>query len=151
MQRVPSAGRSVRSEGGSWSARGLVADHQGCPVGWGSPSSGVPPPPSPTRPFCLFPVLCPLPFPLGTHTSFSFCFSRVSSPMKKPKVRRTLRMSCLKHKVKPGLVVGATFGQCWAARQRATSQGQFPGKCPVWVVSLGGPSPGGRVPALGDP
>ncbi|KAB0401540.1 hypothetical protein E2I00_017608 [Balaenoptera physalus] len=53
----------------------------------------------PTRPFCLFPVLCPLPFPLGTHTSFSFCFSRVSSPMKKPKVRRTLRMSCLKHKV----------------------------------------------------
>lgn len=108
MQRVPSAGRSVRSERGSWCARGLVADHQGCSVGWGSPSSGVPPT-SPTR---LFPVLRPLPFPLGTHTSFSFCFSRVSSPMKKLKVQRTLRMSCLKQKVKPGLVVGATFGQC---------------------------------------
>ncbi|XP_043740944.1 ninein-like protein isoform X9 [Cervus elaphus] len=36
---------------------------------------------------------------------------RVSSMMKKPTVRRSLRMNCLKPKVKPGLVVNAPFGQ----------------------------------------
>ena len=67
--------------------------------------------------------------------------------MKKPTAQRSLRMNCLKPKVKPGLVVNAHFGQCWAVRQQAASEREFPGRCPVWVVSLGCPSPG-EVPVL---
>ena len=43
----------------------------------------------------------------------------------------------LKPKVKPGFVVNAPFGQCWAVRQQAASKREFSGRCPVWVVSLG--------------
>ena len=53
----------------------------------------------------------------------------------------------LKSKVKPGLVVNARFGQCLTVRQQAASEGEFPGRCPVWVVSLACTSPG-EVPAL---
>ena len=53
----------------------------------------------------------------------------------------------LKSKVKPGLVVNACFGQCLTVRQQVASEGEFPGRCPVWVVSLACTSPG-EVPAL---
>lgn len=39
----------------------------------------------------------------GEFISFSFHFHRVSSQMKKLKVLKNLRMSCLKHEVKPQL------------------------------------------------
>lgn len=38
----------------------------------------------------------------------------------------------LKPKVKPGFVVNAPFGQCWAVRQQAASKREFPGRCLVW-------------------
>lgn len=42
-----------------------------------------------------------------------FLFShRVSSLRKKLTAQRSLRMNCLKPKVKPGFVVNASFGQC---------------------------------------
>ena len=62
-----------------------------------------------------------------------FLFShRVSSLRKKLTAQRSLRMNCLKPKVKPGFVVNAPFGQCWAVRQQAASKREFPGRCLVW-------------------
>lgn len=57
--------------------------------------------PAPRHTIYLFLVLCPLPHSLGDSCPFFIFFCRVSSQMKKVKVLKNLKMSCLKQKVKP--------------------------------------------------